>query len=172
MPDDFFHDTAAWWHKLAVGDLLLFKFPIFDPVDRSKTRPRPCVVSDLTLNYGVQFVELVPGFDQLPAQLTESDIITTCSSLIHAAQDGYPVLHFPANKAARFDIGHPGFGTDPNGGSPLIGRLPSGALAHLELLRERREASRERHLAEKRERREAAHERRRAEKRDRKSRRR
>ena len=150
MPDDFFHDTAAWWHKLAVGDLLLFKFPIFDPSDRSEARPRPCLVSDLTLSYGVQFIELVPGLDGVPDAPDGTEIAVDWTALIHAAQDGHTHLHFPMRKAARFDIAHPGFATDPDGGSPLIGRLTGAALLQLDLLRAQRKASRTRHLAEKR----------------------
>ena len=66
MPDDFFPNSTDWRKTLAVGDILLFRFPIFEPSDRSEARPRPCLVSDLTLSYGVQFVELVPGLDGVP----------------------------------------------------------------------------------------------------------
>lgn len=149
MPDDFHPLFDTWQQEIAVGDIVLFRFPMFDPTDRSEARPRPCLVSDVAVYHGATFVELVPGLPGAPLEPKETEIVADWTALIACAQDENGLMHFPVRKATRFDATHPGFVGDPDGGSPHIGRLHGTAREQLELLRARREASRLQHLAQK-----------------------
>lgn len=149
MPDDFRPLFDTWQQQIAVGDIVLFHFPMFDPADRSAARPRPCLVSDVAVHYGATFIELVPCLADAPLEPSETEIVADWSSFIAEAQGGDPLTHFPTRRAARVDSTHLGFVCEPDGSSPVVGRLHGSALEHLELLRARREASRQEHLSRK-----------------------
>lgn len=149
MPDDLFQPITLWQDSIAAGDIVLFRFPMFDPADRSEARPRPCLVSDVAIHYGITFIELVPGLPGAPLEPGDTEIVADWTSFIAAAQGDDGLTHFPARRAVRFDSTHKGFVCDPDGGSPVIGRLHGAALEHLDLLRARREASRQAHFARK-----------------------
>lgn len=81
MPDDLFQPADGWQQRLTVGDIVLFRFPLFDPTDRSEARPRPCLVSDIAIHFGATFVELLPGLPGAPLEPGPTDVVADDAAL-------------------------------------------------------------------------------------------
>ncbi|SDG52421.1 hypothetical protein [Alloyangia pacifica] len=137
MFDQHPHD---WQQDLALGDVVLFRFPTTEDVPDGETpKMRPCLVLD-TPRLGLhRFAKLAYGTSAYGNSNRGREVSIRQPTSIEAAGLDRP-SRFTLERTLLVSLDHPGFEAEKHG-DPRIGRLDEGLMERLHALRARMQAA-------------------------------
>lgn len=137
--------NADWSQSVTHGDLVMCRFP-FPSTELCRTHKiRPCLVLDRAEHYGAIFLALMPGVQVAMEEQEPTDLIVDQTALFSEYRD-IEAVRFLSEYTDRFDTAHRRF-SQPDGISPVIGRVSGSMLDAVEHLRGQHLELREQHRA-------------------------
>lgn len=128
-----------WQQDLALGDVLLFRFPVTEDLPEGEApKMRPCLVLDTPRLAGKSFVKLAYGSSAYGRSNRGREVIVRQAPSIATAGLNRP-SRFTLNRSLLVSLDHPGFEAEIHG-DPRIGRLDEGLMERLHALRARMQA--------------------------------
>lgn len=133
----FDHNPHDWQQDIAIGDIVLFRFPVTEP-DGEAPKRRPCLVLETSRLGGQGFVKLAYGTSANGAANRGREVIIRQEDSIATAGLNRPT-RFTANRTLIVSLVNSGFETATHG-DPRIGRLDPALMERLHALRARMHA--------------------------------
>lgn len=143
MLDTSQHDpkqSADWRDHLSWGDIVSFRFPVFDRPEPGQTaKKRPCLIIDRCLIGALTFVTLAYGTSQIMRKQAAFEISVSSLSSVSASGLHQPT-RFQCSRRVRVSLNFGGFVAHPITQSPVIGTLPKNEFAAMNAVRARIQA--------------------------------
>ncbi len=128
-----FDDTPPCWQQdIAIGDIVLFRFPTTEKEGVAPKR-RPCLVLETARIGGQRFVKIAYGSSAYGSSNRGREVIVRHDDSIAAAGLNRP-SRFTLNRCLTVSLAHPGFEVATHG-APRIGRLDAALMERLHKLR-------------------------------------
>jgi len=129
-----------WQQDLALGDVVLFRFPTTeeDLPEGEAPKMRPCLVLDTPRLGEGRFAKLAYGSSAYGKSNRGREVIIRQPASIAAAGLNRP-SRFTLNRTLLVSLDHPGFEAETHG-DPRIGRLDDALMERLQALRARMQA--------------------------------
>lgn len=144
-------DATAWRDALAIGDIVIFPFPVVD-AEADTVKRRPCLVIDITEWNGERFATIAYG-TSADTKANRGYEVRLRRPEVLAALKLDRETRFVCARRATVSVCNPGFQPCDGTGTPVVGRLSGSEFERMNDVRARLEA--EAHMAADRRRRSA-----------------
>lgn len=131
MFDQTFQST--WQDDIAIGDIVLFRFPTSEP-DGEAPKRRPCLVIEIPRLGGQRYVKIAYGTSSCGDANRGEEVIVKQTEGLAAAGLNRPT-RFVGSRTLLVSVHHPGFTAADH--DPRIGRLDPALMERLQEVRAR-----------------------------------